>query len=70
VAVDAFGPARLVCGSDWPVALLNGDYGKIWRETVRVIEDVAPQHREQILAATAASVYGLDPPVAAEEGLS
>jgi L-fucono-1,5-lactonase len=69
VAVDAFGPARLVCGSDWPVALLNGDYGKIWRETVRVIEDVAPQHREQILAATAASVYGLDPPVA-EEGLS
>jgi L-fuconolactonase len=70
VAVEAFGPARLVCGSDWPVALLNGDYGKIWRETVRVIEDVAPQHREQILAATAASVYGLDPPSAAAEGLS
>ncbi len=25
VAVDAFGPDRLVCGSDWPVALLNGE---------------------------------------------
>ena len=29
VAVDAFGPERLVCGSDWPVALLNGDYEKV-----------------------------------------
>ena len=59
VAVGAFGADRLVCGSDWPVALLNGDYGKVWRETVRVIEDVAPQHREQILAATAVRLYGL-----------
>jgi len=31
VAVDAFGPERLVCGSDWPVALLNGDYLEVWR---------------------------------------
>ena len=33
VAVDAFGADRLVCGSDWPVALLNGDYAKVWHET-------------------------------------
>lgn len=59
VAVEAFGPERLVCGSDWPVALLNGDYGKVWRETVQVIEDVAPRHREQICAATAIRLYGL-----------
>jgi L-fuconolactonase len=64
VAVEAFGPERLACGSDWPVALLNGDYGKVWRETVRVIEDVAPLHRDQILAATAIRLYGLDPAVA------
>jgi L-fuconolactonase len=62
VAVGAFGPERLVCGSDWPVALLNGDYGKVWRETVRVIEDVAPPHREQILAATAVRLYDLETP--------
>jgi hypothetical protein len=41
-----------------------------WRETVRVIEDVAPQHCEQILAATAVSLYGLDPAVAAVEAPS
>ena len=28
-----FGPDRLVCGSDWPVALLNGSYEQVWRET-------------------------------------
>jgi L-fuconolactonase len=60
VAVGAFGPERLVCGSDWPVALLNGDYPKVWRETARVIDDVAPQHREQILATTAVRLYRLD----------
>lgn len=65
IAVEAFGPERLVCGSDWPVALLNGDYGKVWRETVRVIEDVAPQHREQILATTAVRLYRLGDAVAA-----
>ena len=53
VAVDAFGPERLVCGSDWPVALLNGDYEKVWRETVRVVHDVAPDDAEQLLAGNA-----------------
>jgi L-fuconolactonase len=60
VAVDAFGPERLVCGSDWPVALLNGDYEKVWRETVRVVHDVAPDHAEQILAGNAERLYRLD----------
>ena len=45
VAVDAFGPDRLVCGSDWPVALLNGSYEQVWRETLRVVDDVAPDAR-------------------------
>lgn len=58
------GPDRLVCGSAWPLALLNGDYGKVWRETVRVIEDVALQDAERILARTALRLYDLDTPVA------
>ena len=60
VAVDAFGPERLVCGSDWPVALLNGDYEQVWRETVRVIEDVAPHAVDELLAGTAVRLYDLD----------
>ena len=67
VGFGAFGAERLVCGSDWPVALLNGDYGKVWRETVRMIDDVAPEHREQILAATAARVYRLETAAGAGE---
>jgi L-fuconolactonase len=59
VAVDAFGPERLMCGSDWPVALLNGDYERVWRETVRVIDDVAPAARGAMLAGTAAGIYRL-----------
>ncbi len=67
VALDAFGPHRLVCGSDWPVALLNGDYERVWRETVRVIEQLDPLHAEQLLARNAIRLYGLDaaaPPAA------
>jgi L-fuconolactonase len=60
VAVDAFGPERLVCGSDWPVALLNGNYEKVWRETVRVVHDVAPDDAERLLAGNALRLYRLD----------
>jgi L-fuconolactonase len=61
VALDAFGPDRLVCGSDWPVVLLNGDYERLWRETVRVVEDVAPDSAELLLSGTAMRLYALDP---------
>ena len=60
VAVDAIGPERLVCGSDWPVALLNGDYVRVWRETTAAIEQVAGPHAAaQIMTVTPAALYGL-----------
>jgi L-fuconolactonase len=62
VAVDAFGVDRLVCGSDWPVSLLNGGYEKLWRETVRVLEDVAPGGVECLLSGTAVGLYDLEGP--------
>jgi L-fuconolactonase len=68
VALGAFGPDRLVCGSDWPVALLNGDYERIWRETVRVIEQLAPEHAERLLSRNALRLYDLDGAVAAAAG--
>jgi L-fuconolactonase len=68
VALDAFGPDRLVCGSDWPVALLNGDYERVWRETVRVIEQLAPLHAEQLLSGNALRLYDLDSAVAPAPG--
>jgi L-fucono-1,5-lactonase len=60
VALAGFGPARLLCGSDWPVALLNGDYERVWAETRRVVELVAPGDAQQLLAGTARRLYALD----------
>jgi L-fuconolactonase len=58
-AVAAFGASRLLCGSDWPVALLNGDYGRVWEETRKAIARVAPADAQLLLAGTAERLYGL-----------
>jgi L-fuconolactonase len=61
VALAAFGADRLFCGSDWPVALLNGDYGRVWRETRRVVEELASADSEMVLAGTARRLYRIEP---------
>jgi len=64
VAVDAFGSERLVCGSDWPVALLNGTYERVWQETVMAVNQ-ACSDPERILELNAKVLYRLaTPPVA------
>jgi L-fuconolactonase len=60
VAVDCFGPDRLVAGSDWPVSLLNGSYTKVWEATMRVVHEVAPDGADRILGGTARTLYRLD----------
>jgi L-fucono-1,5-lactonase len=59
-ALDSFGRGRLVCGSDWPVALLNGDYRRVWAETRRVLAERAPAHLDDLLAGNARRLYALD----------
>ena len=60
VAVDCFGPARLMCGSDWPVALLNGDYPHVWHQTAAATTDVAGAAAARlILEDTPARLYRL-----------
>jgi L-fuconolactonase len=59
VALEAFGADRLMCGSDWPVALLNGDYDRVWRATRQVVAEVAAEHEQALLGGTATHVYGL-----------
>ncbi len=61
IAVDAFGPERLVVGSDWPVALLNGDYLRVWRETAIAIERIAGRGAAaQIMTTTPEKLYRLE----------
>jgi len=58
-AIACFGADRLMFGSDWPVAILAGDYQKVWEETLRALADVKPDDRSAILGGTANAVYRL-----------
>ena len=62
IALDCFGADRLMLGSDWPVALLNGGYERVWSETARAVEAAAGPDAGPILGATAARLYGLEMP--------
>jgi predicted TIM-barrel fold metal-dependent hydrolase len=46
-----------MCGSDWPVALLNGGFDRVWAMTAEALCDAAPQAREQLLGGNASRVY-------------
>ena len=65
VALECFGPERLMCGSDWPVALLNGDYDQVWGLTSQVLAGAAPDQAEELLGGNACRVYRSEPPLGA-----
>jgi L-fuconolactonase len=59
VALDAFGPARLMFGSDWPVCLLAADYTAVVGAVDALVAELAPAERHDIRAGTASRVYAL-----------
>ncbi|PTN02251.1 L-fuconolactonase [Rhodovulum imhoffii] len=57
--ICAFGPARLMFGSDWPVVNLAGDYPG-WLEMVEaLISGLPAEDRERIMGGTARAFYRL-----------
>lgn len=54
--LDAFGPARLMYGSDWPVCTLAASYGQVL-DAARAL--TGPADHTQIFERTAVRVYGL-----------
>jgi L-fuconolactonase len=55
----AFGPERLMFGSDWPVLTLAADYRQ-WVETfLSFIAELSPPERERICRGTARAAYRL-----------
>ena len=59
VAIDAFGPNRLMFGSDWPVCLLRSGH-KQWLDTVKELAaDFSPHEQEDFFAGNAMRAYGL-----------
>jgi L-fuconolactonase len=59
VVLGAFGPKRIMYGSDWPVVLLAADYAR-WFGTVRnAIGKLSKTEQERIMGGTAVEAYGL-----------
>jgi L-fuconolactonase len=57
VAFDAFGPSRLMYGSDWPMVELVGGAAK-WHAATRAwVASLAPAESRAIFGATATAVY-------------
>jgi L-fuconolactonase len=59
VALEAFGPSRLMFGTDWPVCRLSCEYAD-WVAAVRTfIAPLSPDEQAAIMGGTAARVYGV-----------
>ena len=59
VALEAFGPERLMVGSDWPVCLAATSYSR-WAATVREwTKDFSPSESAAFWGGTATRIYGL-----------
>ena len=59
VVLAAFGPRRLMFGSDWPVCLAAGDYAR-WHQLVAGwISKLSAAEQARILGGTAVEAYGL-----------
>lgn len=59
VAIAAFGPRRLMYGSDWPVLLLAGDYARWFGTVSNAISKLSKAEQERIMGGTAAEAYGI-----------
>jgi L-fuconolactonase len=64
IAIDAFGPARLMFGSDWPVCRLVSTYSEVIDSTARLVASLSATERRDIMGATAMRTYGIEAAVA------
>jgi L-fuconolactonase len=57
--IECFGPARLMWGSDWPVALLASGYAR-WLEVAgQLLEGLSAEERAAVMGENARRFYGL-----------
>jgi L-fuconolactonase len=57
--LEAFGPRRLMFGSDWPVCLLGVTYSRWLAVVLEALSGLSVAERQRICSATAAEAYGL-----------
>lgn len=59
VLIQAFGPRRLIWGSDWPVLNLAGDYARWFEATEALLSGLSREERAAILGGNALRAYQL-----------
>jgi L-fuconolactonase len=62
VILSAFGPDRVMFGSDWPVCLLAADYAGVVALARHLTAGLSDAERHAVFAATAERVYGVNGP--------
>ncbi|MGW4565715.1 amidohydrolase family protein [Streptomyces sp. NPDC004561] len=58
-ALEAFGPDRLMFGSDWPVCTLAATYGQVLEVTAELTAELSAAERTAVYEGTARRVYDL-----------
>ena len=59
VLLEAFGPHRLMFGSDWPVCLLRSPYGEWVRTVEGLLGGLSDEEKTAVWGGTAGRIYGL-----------
>ncbi|GAA1287119.1 amidohydrolase family protein [Saccharothrix xinjiangensis] len=59
VVLDAFGPSRVMFGSDWPVCLLAGSYEEVIAAAEELTAGLTSDERDEVFGGTAVRVYRL-----------
>jgi len=59
LALEAFGPDRIMYGSDWPVCLLAGSYGEVKKLATDFITELSTSEKAAIMGETATRFYNL-----------
>jgi L-fuconolactonase len=59
IAVDAFGPSRLMFGSDWPLAELAGGYLRWKLAYLELTDQLAPAEQAFVDSLTSRRIYGI-----------
>ncbi|WP_034269876.1 amidohydrolase family protein [Actinospica robiniae] len=59
VVLEAFGPDRLMFGSDWPVCVLAGSYDDVFHAATDLTAQLSVAEREAVFGGTATRVYGI-----------
>jgi L-fuconolactonase len=59
VVLEAFGPERVMFGSDWPVSTLGASYPQVVETATQLTAELSEAEREAVFGGTATAIYGL-----------